>query len=211
MGLRRGAMQPRTGSDVTSVVSDKVSTAATLRLPGPLSATGRLDDAAAQASADAADRITDLYRATALGLIRLAYVILGDQHAAEDVVQEAFCNLFRRWNRLRHTDGLEYYVRASVVNACRSALRRRAVRGRRVLYELPAPSAEAAALGGVERDDLIRALDLLPSRQRETVVLRYYLDLPDEEIARLMNVSPSTVRSAAHRALNTLARTLKEL
>jgi RNA polymerase sigma factor (sigma-70 family) len=80
-----------------------------------------------------------------------------------------------------------------------------------VLYELPAPSAEAAVLDGVERDDLIRAVDLLPARQRETLVLRYYLDLPDDEIARLMGVSPSTVRSAAHRALNALARTLREL
>jgi RNA polymerase sigma-70 factor (sigma-E family) len=151
-----------------------------------------------------------LYQATALGLIRLAYVILGDRHAAEDVVQEAFGNLFRRSDRLPQIDGLEYYVRASVVNACRSVLRRRAVRQRRVLYELPAPSAEAAVLAGVERDDLIRAVDLLPGRQRETLVLRYYLELPDDEIARLMGVSPSTVRSAAHRALHTLARTLKE-
>jgi RNA polymerase sigma-70 factor (sigma-E family) len=211
LGLRRGVNQQGTGFDVTTVVdSDEVSTAATLRLPGPLSSTRNLDDAAVQAT-DAADRVTELYQATALSLTRLAYVILGDRPAAEDVVQEAFCNLFRRWDRLPHTDGLEYYVRASVVNACRSALRRRAVRGRRVLHELPAPSAEATVLGGVERDDLIRALDLLPTRQRETLVLRYYLDLPDDEIARLMGVSPSTVRSAAHRALNTLARALKEL
>jgi RNA polymerase sigma-70 factor (sigma-E family) len=210
-GLGRVVKQHGTGSDVTSVVSsDEVSTTATLRPPGPLSATRNLDDPAVR-TADAADRVTELYQATALSLTRLAYVILGDRSTAEDVVQEAFCNLFHRWNRLPHTDSLEYYVRASVVNACRSALRRRAVRGRRVLYELPAPSAEAAVLGGAERDDLIRAIHLLPARQRETLVLRYYLDLPDDEIARLMGVSPSTVRSAAHRALNTLSRTLKEL
>jgi RNA polymerase sigma factor (sigma-70 family) len=65
-------------------------------------------------------------------------------------------------------------------------------------------------LGGEERDELIRAVDLLPARQRETLVLRYYLDLSDDEIARLMGVSSSTVRSAAHRALATLARTLKQ-
>jgi RNA polymerase sigma-70 factor (sigma-E family) len=190
--------------------SDEVPGAAAPQLPGPLSLTTRRDDSAVRA-ADAADMVTELYQATALGLIRLAYVILGDQHAAEDVVQEAFCNLFRRGNRLAHTEALEYYVRASVVNACRSALRRRAVRGRRVFYELPAASAEAAVLGDVERDELIRAVDLLPVRQRETLVLRYYLDLPDDEIAALMGVSSSTVRSAAHRALKTLARTLKEL
>jgi len=192
------------------VSSNELPTAAACWLPGPLSATRKPDGTAVRAG-DTASRVTELYQATALSLIRLAYVILGDQHAAEDVVQEAFCNLFRRWDRLPHTESLEHYVRASVVNACRSVLRRREVRGRRVLYELPAPSAEAAVLGVVERDDLIRAVDLLPRRQRETLVLRYYLDLPDDEIARLMGVNPSTVRSAAHRALNTLARTLKEL
>lgn len=210
LGSRRGVKQHGSASDAASAGrSDEVLTAG-LRMPGSLSATEKVDAAAMRAT-DAADQVTELYQATALGLIRLAYVILGDRAAAEDMVQEAFCNLFRRWDRLTHTHGLEYYVRASVVNACRSALRRRAVRDRRVLYELPAPSAEAAVLGGVERDDLIRAVGLLPRRQRETLVLRYYLDLPDDEIARLMGVSPSTVRSAAHRALTTLARTLKEL
>ncbi len=208
--FRRALEQHGTGSDVTSGVgSHAVPTPAPQR-PAPLSAARNLDGARVRA-ADAADQVTELYQATALGLIRLAYVILGDPHTAEDVVQEAFCNLFRRWDRLQHTESLEYYVRASVVNACRSALRRRSVRGRRVLYELPAPSAEAAVLGGAERDALIRAVDLLPARQRETLVLRYYLDLPDDEIARLMGVGPSTVRSAAHRALHALARTLKEL
>jgi RNA polymerase sigma-70 factor (sigma-E family) len=159
---------------------------------------------------DAAAAVTGLYRATAVSMIKLAYVILGDQHAAEDVVQEAFCNLFRRWGQLSSVDGAERYVRASVLNGCRSVLRRRAVRGRKVLYELPAPSAEAAVLRSEERDELLRAVEFLPRRQRETLVLRYYLDLPDEDIARLMDVRQSTVRSTAHRALVSLARTLKE-
>ena len=180
-------------------------------VPGQAARTSVASDRSDDELSAAAAIVTELYQETALRLVRLAYVILGDQHAAEDVVQEAFSNLFRRWDRLPPTDRLEYYVRASVVNACRSVLRRRVVRRRRVLYELPAPSAEAAVLDGVERDDLIRAVDLLPARQRETLVLRYYLELPDEEIARLMGVSPSTVRSAAHRALKTLARTLTEL
>lgn len=162
------------------------------------------------ATEDAAAAVGALYQAMAVGLIRLAYVILGDRHAAEDVVQEAFCNLFRRWDRLSHVDGAEYYVRVSVLNGCRSVLRHRTIRNRRVLYELPAPSAEAALLGGEERDELIRAVDRLPRRQRETLVLRYYLDLPDAEIATLMRVSTSTVRSTTHRALETLARKLKE-
>ena len=86
----------------------------------------------------------------------------------------------------------------------------RAIRGRRVLYELPAPSVEAAVLGSEQRAELIRAVDRLPRRQRETLILSYYLDLPDDEIATLMGVGMSSVRSARHRALETLARHLKE-
>jgi RNA polymerase sigma-70 factor (sigma-E family) len=209
--LRRAAKQQRTGSDVApGAETDELSSAPALRLRDPVSAAAGEPVGAALGAADAADTVSALYQTTALGLIRLAYVILGDRHAAEDVVQEAFCNLFRRFDRLSHVDGLDYYVRASVLNGCRSVLRRRAVRGRTVLYEIPAPSAEAAVLGGEERDELIRAVDMLPARQRETLVLRYYLELSDGEIARLMGVSPGTVRSAAHRALDALARTLKE-
>jgi RNA polymerase sigma factor (sigma-70 family) len=117
---------------------------------------------------------------------------------------------FNRWDRLSHVEGAEYYVRVAVLNACRSALRRRTVRSRLVLHELPAPSVEAAILGSEERDDLIRAVDRLPRRQRETLILSYYLDLPDDEIATLMGVGMSSVRSARHRALENVARDLKE-
>jgi RNA polymerase sigma-70 factor (sigma-E family) len=179
--------------------------AAALRLPGSLSSARGQTDAE-----DAAVAVGALYQTMAVGLIRLAYVILGDRQAAEDVVQDAFCNVFQRWDHLSHVQGAEYYVRVAVLNACRSALRRRFVRTQRVLYELPAPSVEAAVLGSEERDELIRAVDRLPRRQRETLILSYYLDLPDDEIATLMGVGMSSVRSARHRALETLARNLKE-
>jgi RNA polymerase sigma-70 factor (sigma-E family) len=188
---------------------DPLDNAAALRLPGPLSPARGQPDALIRAE-DAAVAVGALYQTTATGLIRLAYVVLGDRQAAEDVVQDAFCNLFHRWDRLSHVEGAEYYVRVAVLNACRSVLRRRAVRSRRVLYELPAPSVEAAILGSEERDELIRAVDRLPRRQRETLILSYYLDLPDDEIATLMGVGLSSVRSARHRALETLARNLKE-
>jgi RNA polymerase sigma-70 factor (sigma-E family) len=188
---------------------DPLDNAAALSLPGLLPP-GREPGGTAMRAEEAAVAVGALYQATAVGLIRLAYVILGDRQAAEDVVQDAFCNLFRRWDRLSHVQGAEYYVRVAVLNACRSALRRRLVRSRRVLYELPAPSVEAAVLGDEERDELIRAVDRLPQRQRETLVLSYYLDLPDDEIATLMGVGMSSVRSARHRALETLARNLKE-
>ena len=163
----------------------------------------------------AAAAVTALYETSALGLIRMAYVVLGDLPSAEDVVQEAFYGLYRRWDRLSEPAGATYYVRTSVLNGCRSALRRRAVR-RGLLRNGPlddppaAVSAETVVLGGEEREDVIRALRQLPDRQREVLVLRFYADLPDEQIARVMGIRPGTVRSTAFRALDALGRTLKE-
>ena len=163
----------------------------------------------------AAAAVGALYESSALGLIRMAYVMLGDLPGAEDVVQEAFCGLYRRWDRLASTDGALYYLRASVLNGCRSALRRRAVRRgfmqhRTLADELPAASAETVALGGEERQEVIRALMRLPGRQREVLVLRFYAELPDEQIARAMGIRPGTVRSTAFRALDAMGRALKE-
>jgi RNA polymerase sigma-70 factor (sigma-E family) len=159
---------------------------------------------------DAAATVGSLYQETSVGLIRLAYVILSDQQAAEDVVQEAFCNLYRQWPRLDDPERARYYVRASVINGCRSAMRRQRVRSSRLLYELPAAAADATVLGSEERDNLIRLVDRLPGRQREALVLRFYLDLPDEEIAQVMGIRPGTVRSTIHRALDALGQGLKE-
>jgi RNA polymerase sigma-70 factor (sigma-E family) len=163
----------------------------------------------------AAAAVGALYEASALGLIRMAYVMLGDLPSAEDVVQEAFCGLYRRWDGLASTDGTLYYVRTSVLNGCRSALRRRAVRRgfvqhRTLADEPPAASAETVALGGEERQEVIRALARLSHRQREVLVLRFYAELPDEQIARVMGIRPGTVRSTAFRALDALGRILKE-
>ncbi|HTT00367.1 MAG TPA: SigE family RNA polymerase sigma factor [Streptosporangiaceae bacterium] len=159
----------------------------------------------------AEDAVTALYQANALSLIRIAYVMLDDLPSAEDVVQEAFYGLYRRWDRLTDTDHAIFYVRTAVLNGCRSALRRRAVR-RRVLATAPVPaaSAEAEVLRGEQREEVIRALGRLPHRQREAVVLRFYLDLPDEQIARVMGIRPSTVRSTVFRALDALGRDLRE-
>jgi RNA polymerase sigma-70 factor (sigma-E family) len=178
-------------------------------LPGPPQPPGGPGDAG-----DAGAAVTALYQASALGLIRMAYVVLGDLPSAEDVVQEAFYGLYRRWDRLTDTAGATYYVRTSVLNGCRSALRRRASRRRLLQHEPvadpPAVSAESVVLGGEEREDVIRALRRLPDRQREVLVLRFYAELPDEQIARVMGIRPGTVRSTAFRALDALGRALKE-
>ncbi len=196
-----------------SVESDEPGGAAAVDLPGPPGPPGRRPMAATWASAEAA--VTALYEASALGLIRMAYVMLGDLPSAEDVVQEAFCGLYRRWDRLASTDGALYYVRTSVLNGCRSALRRQAVRRgflqqRTLADPPPAASAESVVLGGAEREEVIQALGRLPHRQREVLILRFYAELPDEQIARVMGIRPGTVRSTAFRALDALGRALKE-
>jgi RNA polymerase sigma factor (sigma-70 family) len=80
-----------------------------------------------------------------------------------------------------------------------------------VAFQLPEASAEAVALGGEEREEVARAVARPPHRQREALVLRFYLDLPDEEIARVMGIRPGTVRSTMHRAIGALGVALKEM
>jgi RNA polymerase sigma-70 factor (sigma-E family) len=162
------------------------------------------------AAADAEAAVGALYDDAAVGLIRLAYLMLGDRPSAEDVVQDAFFGLYRNWAGLADPDRALAYVRSSVLNGCRSALRRRAVGRRLTTYQPPAASAEATALGYEERREVMQAVRRLPGRQREALVLRFYLDLPDAEIARIMGLRPSSVRSATHRALKALGLSLGE-
>src|SRR5262249_26675474 len=92
---------------------------------------------------DPADQVTALYQAHALGLLRLAVIMLGDREAAEDVVQDAFLGLFRRWGALNEPERALAYVRSSVFNGCRSVLRQRARNRRFMLADPDAESAEA--------------------------------------------------------------------
>jgi RNA polymerase sigma factor (sigma-70 family) len=188
-----------------------------------------VDIADARLSPGAAAAVTTLYAEHALGLVRLAVVLTGDRGAAEDIVQDAFLGLYRRWDSLADTAAPLAYLRVSVVNGCRSALRRRsrlwlgatadiaeaggtADHGGGVGYggASLAESAEARALLGDEQRAVAAALRKLPRRQREAVVLRYYLDLSEEETAQAMGVSRGTVKSATHRALAAVGRTLRE-
>jgi RNA polymerase sigma-70 factor (sigma-E family) len=159
--------------------------------------------------ADAASGVTALYQAHAVGLIRLAIVMLGDRAAAEDVVQDAFFGLYRHWARLADPANALTYVRSAVLNRCRNVLRDRG-RGRMELIEVPSESAEATALVGAEHQRVLAAIRALPDRQREALVLRFYLDMSEKEAAQAMNISRGTVKSATSRAVAALARMLKE-
>ena len=143
------------------------------------------------------------------GLVRLALMMVGDQPTAEDVVQEAFERTHAGRRRLRDPAKALTYVRSAVLNGCRSVLRRRMTAFRRpVPYEPPIWSAESAAIVGEDRREVLAALRRLPRRQREALILRYYLDLPDREIAEVMGISASTARSTIARGLAALGREL---
>jgi RNA polymerase sigma-70 factor (sigma-E family) len=169
---------------------------------------GTLRAAAAEQAPDRA--VTALYEAHALSLTRLAYVMLGDRAAAEDVVQEAFLGLYRRWANLRDTATAPGYLRTSVLNGCRMVLRFRARHDGRTTSEPPWESAEATALVSEEHRQLLQAIRGLPPRQREALVLRYYLELTEEETARSMGIRRGTVKSATSRALAALGQRMQE-
>src|SRR5215469_933994 len=166
--------------------------------------------------ADPAVAVTDLYGEHALGLTRLALIMTGDRHTAEDIVQEAFCGLHRRWDKLRDPAKALPYVRSAVLNGCRTEFRR----SKAALgppggddYEArlpPAWSAESAALASEERREVVRALLKLPNRQREALLLRYYLDLSEADTASAMGISRGTAKSTVARGLNALRNVLGE-
>lgn len=146
-----------------------------------------------------------------LELVRMAVVMLGDVGAAEDVAQDAFEKLQVRWHRLRDPGSALAYARSTVLNGCRTAVRR-SIRARRHAARdavTLAPGADAAQTIA-DGSELIAALRGLPRRQREVVVLRFYLDLEVAEAAQVLKINPSTVRATTTRALARLAQTIKE-
>nr|WP_199701054.1 SigE family RNA polymerase sigma factor [Jiangella rhizosphaerae] len=159
--------------------------------------------------ADAA--ITDLYAAHYVRLVRLATLLQGSEAVAEEVVQDAFVALHRRWRRLREPAAAVAYLRTSVVHGCRSVQRRRGVAARHP--EEPAghaPSAEQVAVGDAAADAVVEALRGLPDRQREALVLRYYGGLSESEIASAMKISNGAVKSHASRGLAGLREAMAE-
>jgi RNA polymerase sigma-70 factor (sigma-E family) len=139
-------------------------------------------------------------------------IMLGDLAEAEDVVQEAFCGLYRRWRHLHEPAKALRYVRTAVFNGCRSHLRARARAERRSTSQVAGPvaSAEERALLAEEHRLVLAALRRLPPRQRQALVLRFYLDLSEADIAAAMGISQGTVKSTTSRALGTLSRLVQE-
>lgn len=135
-----------------------------------------------------------VYRARFAELARLASLVSGDRSAAFDIVQDAFVQLYRRWDKV---DDPVAYLRRSVVNACHSN-RRRIGRRDQAVTRLSAGAPLSHSLGADEMSDV---LSTLPVRQRSAIVLRHYFGLPDAEIAIVIGCAPGTVASLVHRGL----------
>lgn len=160
--------------------------------------------------ADSPTLLEALYERNYLAFVRLAVVLVDSRASAEEVVQDAFVRALRSWDSLRDVDSAEAYIRRAVVNGCRDRLRRRRTRRLAILPMLrPHPSAEETVLGSAEHREVIDAINDLPRRQREVLVLRYFSELSEAEIAHAMGISTGTVKSTAHRALSTLRNQLE--
>ena len=158
---------------------------------------------------DADEAVERLYAAHYRGLVRLAVLLVRDQETAEEVVQDSFVAMHRRWRTLRDPGLGLAYLRKTVLNRSRSVLRRRGVEAR---YVVPAatdlPGADAATLTRERRRVVLDALHQLPERQREVLALRYYLDLDEAAIAEWLGISRGAVKSHASRAAAALRQRL---
>ena len=131
------------------------------------------------------------YRRLWPGMVRLAHLVSGSEALGEEVAQDAFLGLQQHWDTVEHPDA---YVRSAVLNRARTAARRAS---RERLGEVPDRPRDLSP----ETDAVWDVLRRLPDRQRAAVVLRFYEDLPEVEIARLLGCRPGTVKSLLHRAL----------
>ena len=124
-------------------------------------------------------------------LVRTGYALIGDRTLAEEVVQDAFIGLWRHWPRLREEHAAPAYLHRSVVNGSRTAVRRRRTERERAKRD-EVPHYDTDVGGGV---DLLAAIRRLPMRKRACVVLRYYADLTESEVADVLGISVGTVKS----------------
>jgi RNA polymerase sigma-70 factor (sigma-E family) len=154
--------------------------------------------------ADAA--LSELHRSHYRSCLRLAAVLVDDPASAEDVVQEAFVNVYRSWHRVRSLDAAPAYLRSAVLNTARSRLRRRQTAEKhRPAPAGNAPGADDYVLANERHQLLLEALRALPRRQRECVTLRYYEELTEQETADALGLSIGAVKSNTSRGLAALA------
>lgn len=161
---------------------------------------------------DADTAVEQLYASHYAQLVRLSVLLVRDRETAEEVVQDSFVAMHGRWRTLKDPDKGLAYLRQTVVNRSRSALRRRGVE-RKYAAAQPgalvgvAPGADEGVLAAERRTRVIDALARLPRRQREVLALRYFLDLDEASVAETLGISRGAVKSHGSRGTATL-RTL---
>jgi len=195
------------GADTATPVRGETIIAAII--PGePADMHGKIPGARAGLDADRA--VTALYTQHYRSLVRLAAFLVHDTAAAEELVQDSFVAVHAAWHRLQDTDHALSYLRQSVVARSRSLLRHRAVVDNIAPKLTPGwPVTEQAAVIQPHRPALLTALQTLPARQREVLVLRYYADMSEAEIASAMGISKGAVRSHTARAMSSLRAELR--
>jgi len=202
----------RTGAHVAGALAVAASKVAVTGRSLPVTETLAADVALGpvQTEWDADRAVTALYSEHYRSLVRLAALLVRDVATAEEVVQDSFVAMHGGWRQLRDSDKALSYLRQSVVNRSRSALRHQVVVDRNAPKPSPGmPSAEHAAITVLERSAVVAALRALPPRQREALVLRYYGDLSDAQIAVAMGISKGAVKSHTARAMIALRHVLE--
>jgi RNA polymerase sigma-70 factor (sigma-E family) len=157
-------------------------------------------------NADDEREFREFVAARSKSLLHMAYLLTGDWEQGRDLLQTALASTARRWSHLRDRQQPETYVRRAIYHAQIDRFRLLSWGKETVTGTLPDPPAQGADWADtvVQRQDIMTALRRLPKRQRAVIVLRYFEDLPDAEIAAVMGVSQGTVRSQTHKALTSL-------
>ena len=159
--------------------------------------------------------LTELFTRHGEGLVRLAYCLVGNRELAEEAVQDAYLSLYRNWKSIRRESSSLAYLRATVINRCRSD-QRRLIKARMsdplvaITESTTVPSSESWVIARDESSRILAEVCRLPQRQREVVVCRYYLDLSERATAELLDISLGSVKRHAHRGLSHLQSRLEE-
>ncbi|WP_407078268.1 SigE family RNA polymerase sigma factor [Streptomyces sp. NPDC005435] len=197
----RAVLRPRALGDMPVIAP--MPTGRQTRIPGQRD--GSEDQTADAAAGTTVDHLTETYRAHYRSLLGLAALLLDDTASCEDVVQEAFIRVHSARKRVRDPEKTLAYLRQTVVNLSRSALRRR-ILGLKLLSK-PMPdmaSAEEGAYDQLERDSLIKAMKGLQRRQREVLVLRYFADMTEAQVAETLGISLGSVKAYGSRGIAAL-------
>src|SRR3954447_20426231 len=168
--------------------------------------------AAVRSEVGATATLAALHRDHYRSLVKLAGLLVDDRATCEEIVQDAFVAVFRSAARVRDESKLPAYLRSAVLNGARSHLRKRQVRTRLRAVDRPSTDMAAADVAALREDEhraMVAALRTLPDRQRDVLVLRFYLDLSESEIAATLGIGAGTVKTHTRRGLDALAEQLE--